>query len=131
MNWFTNIVSGGVVEAAKGVADIVDKFVETDDEKRAFQTVMARMAQEPNKAQVELNRIGAAHRSVFIAGWRPFIGWVCGVGLAFTFLVNPLLQWLTGEPGPTLPNDVIMELVLGMLGLAGVRTAEKLAGRAK
>ncbi len=131
MGWLSNIMAGGIVETAKGVAEVVDRFVETDDEKRAFQTVMARMAQEPNKAQVELNRVGAAHRSVFVAGWRPFLGWVCGVGLAFTFLINPLMQWFTGEPGPALPNDIIMELVLGMLGLAGVRTAEKLAGRAK
>jgi hypothetical protein len=131
MGWLTNLISGGVVETAKGVADVVDKFVETEDEKTAFKTVMARMAQQPGLAQVELNKIGAAHRSIFVAGWRPAVGWVCAVGLAFAFLVNPILQWTVGKPGPELPLDIMMELVIGMLGLAGLRTAEKLTGRAK
>jgi hypothetical protein len=131
MGWLGRFVGGGVVETAKGVADVVDKFIQTDDEKAAFKTVMARMAQEPGLAQVELNKIGAAHRSVFVAGARPFILWVCGVGLAFSFLINPILQWASGDPGPELPTDIIMELVLGMLGLAGLRTVEKLTGVAK
>ena len=131
MGWLTSLISGGVVETAKGVADVVDKFVETEDEKTAFKTVMARMAQQPGLAQVELNKIGATHRSIFVAGWRPAVGWVCAVGLAFAFLVNPILQWTIGESGPELPLDIMMELVIGMLGLAGLRTAEKLTGRAK
>ena len=131
MGWLTSLISGGVVETAKGVADVVDKFVETEDEKTAFKTVMARMAQQPGLAQVELNKIGAAHRSIFVAGWRPAVGYVCAVGLAFTFIINPILQWTTGESGPQLPNDIIMELVLGLLGLSSLRTVEKLTGRAK
>ena len=128
---FSKLIGGSIAETAKGVADVVDKFVETPDEKAAFKTVMAKLAQEPGLAQVELNKIGAAHRSIFVAGWRPFIGWVCGVGLAFSFLVNPLLQWGTGSAGPELPLNIMMELVIGMLGLAGLRTAEKMTGRAK
>ncbi len=131
MSWLSKLIGGGIVETAKGVADIVDKFIETPDEKAAFKTVMARMAQEPGLAQVELNKIGAAHRSIFVAGARPFILWVSGVGLAFSFLVNPMIQWITGDSGPELPTDIIMELVLGMLGLAGLRTVEKLSGVAK
>ncbi len=131
MGWFSKLIGGGITETVKGVAEVVDKFIETPDEKAAFKTVMAKMAQEPGLAQVELNKIGAAHRSVFIAGWRPFIGWVCGIGLAFAFLVNPVLQWALGQSGPELPLDIILELVLGMLGLAGLRTVEKLSGAAK
>jgi len=131
MSWIAKLIGGSVVETAKDVANVVDKFVETPDEKAAFKTVMARMAQEPGLAQVELNKIGAAHRSVFVAGWRPAVGWVCAVGLAFAFLVNPILQWTINKPGPELPLDIMMELVIGMLGLAGLRTAEKLIGRAK
>ena len=131
MSWIAKLIGGSVVETAKDVANVVDKFVETPDEKAAFKTVMARMAQEPGLAQVELNKIGAAHRSVFVAGWRPAVGWVCAVGLAFAFLVNPILQWAINKPGPELPLDIMMELVIGMLGLAGLRTAEKLIGRAK
>ena len=131
MGWLSKLIGGGVTETVKGVADVVDKFVETPDEKAAFQTVMAKMAQQPGLAQVELNKIGAAHRSIFVAGWRPAVGWVCAVGLAFAFLVNPILQWTVGEAGPELPLDIMMELVIGMLGLAGLRTAEKLVGRSK
>ena len=129
--WLGGLVSGGVVETAKGVADVVDRFVETEDEKRAFKTVMARMAQEPGLAQVELNRVAAGHRSIFVAGWRPTIGYVCALGLGFAFIVNPILQWATGEPGPEMPTDIMLELVIGMLGLAGLRSVEKLAGRSK
>ncbi len=136
MGWLSKLIGGSITETAKGVADVVDRFVETDDEKRAFKVVMARMAQEPNKAQVELNKIGAGHRSIFVAGWRPAIGWVCAVGLGYAFLIHPSIQWATctfGEclTGPEIPTDIMLELVIGMLGLAGLRTAEKLAGRSK
>jgi len=131
MKFLSKLIGGSIAETAKGVADVVDKFVETPDEKAAFKTVMAKMAQEPALAQVELNKVGAASRSVFVAGWRPAVGYVCAIGLSFAFIVNPLIQWTTGEPGPELPVDVLMELVIGMLGLAGLRTVEKLTGRAK
>ena len=131
MGFIDKIIGGSITETVKGVADVVDKFVETPDEKAAFKQVMAKMAQEPGLAQVELNKISAAHRSIFVAGWRPFIGWVCGVGLAFAFLINPIAQWATDLSGPDLPIDIIMELVIAMLGLAGLRTVEKLTGRSK
>jgi len=111
----------------------VDKFVETPDEKAAFKTVMARMAQKPSLAQIELNKIGAAHRSTFVAGWRPFIGWVCGASLAIYYLPQftaASFMWVlmfinscsTECVVPAYPIDSIkglMELILGMLGLAG------------
>jgi hypothetical protein len=68
---------------------------------------------------------------MFVAGWRPFIGWVCGLGLANVYLVNPWLQWLYGIKGPELPLDVIVELVIAMLGLGTLRTVEKFGGRSK
>lgn len=131
MAFLSKMIGGSLAETAKGVADVVDKFVETPDEKTAFKTVMAKMAQEPGLAQVELNKIGAAHRNVFVAGWRPAVGYVCAIGLSFAFIINPLIQWTTGDTGPELPVDVMMELVIGMLGLAGLRTVEKLTGRSK
>ena len=89
------------------------------------------MAQRPGELQVELNKIEAGHRSLFVAGWRPALGWICAFGLGFTFLINPVIQWATGELGPELPHDIMLELVIGMLGLAGLRTAEKAMGKAK
>ena len=141
----SEMVGGSIAETAKGVADVVDKFIETPDEKAAFKTVMAKMAQEPGLAQVELNKIGAASRSVLVAGWRPFIGWVLGVSLALYYIPQftvASIMWVvmfvdsceTACVIPEYPIDSIsglMELVLGMLGLAGLRTAEKMVGRSK
>lgn len=81
MSWFSNLIGGGIVGAAEGVAGIVDRFVETDDEKRAAEIIKAKMMMQPSLVQTELNKIEATHRSVFVAGWRPFIGWVCGLAL--------------------------------------------------
>ena len=81
--------------------------------------------------QVKIH-IQAQHRSTFVAGARPFILWVCGLGFLFSFVINPILQWIAPESGsPVLPLDVMMELTLAMLGLAGLRTVEKLQGKSK
>lgn len=131
MGILDKIIGGGVVSAVEGIGNVIDKFIETDQEKEVAKQIMARIALKPSEAQNEINKIQAGHRSMFVAGARPFILWVCGIGLMFTFLLNPILQWLTGNPGPALPNDIIMELVLGILGLGGLRTIEKLSGKAK
>ena len=131
MGFLSSLVGGGVVDAATGVANIIDKFVETPDERAAADMLLAKMAQRPGELQVELNKIEAGHRSLFVSGWRPALGWLCAFGLGFTFLINPVIQWATGELGPELPHDIMLELVIGMLGLAGLRTAEKAMGKAK
>ena len=117
------------------VSGLLDKFIEDKDQKAKLAhdlaTMAERHAQELAKGQLEVNKVEAGHHSLFVSGWRPAVGWVCAVGLAFAFLVNPILQWSVGKPGPELPLDIMMELVIGMLGLAGLRTAEKLTGRAK
>jgi hypothetical protein len=131
MGIFDKLIGGGVVTAVEGVANVVDKFIETPDEKRAFDQIKAKMAQQPQLAQIELNKVEASHRTMFVAGWRPAIGWICATGLSFIFLVNPVIQWTTGDPGPELPTDITFELILGMLGLGGLRTFEKYTGKAK
>ena len=82
-------------------------------------------------AQAGINAEEAKSASVFVAGWRPFIGWVCGAGLAYVFLAYPLLTWglALARPGlapPLLAADHLFELVTAMLGLGGLRTYEKL-----
>lgn len=87
--------------------------------------------------QAEINLAEAQHPSIFVAGWRPWIGWVCGVAVAYNFVVYPLLLWglaLWPQPGfspPPLFQDSLLELVLGMLGIAGLRTYEKFKGVAR
>jgi len=85
--------------------------------------------------QLDVNKTEAASSSLFVAGWRPFSGWLCGVGLAYQFLVHPLLCWLSTMKGwpvpPRLDMDTLMTVLMGMLGLAGFRTSEKFKGVAR
>ncbi len=127
----SSLIGGGTVTAVQGIANVIDQFVSTPDEKRVWAELQLRIAQQPQLAQIELNKVEASHRTLFVAGWRPAIGWVGAIGLAFAFLINPILQWLTGDPGPQLPMDNIMELILGMLGLGALRTFEKYTGKAR
>ena len=122
---------GAATGAVEAVANVIDRFVETDDERRIAEQLIAKMAMESAFVQAEINKAESAHRSIFVAGWRPFIGWICGVGLSIPFVVNPLLQWITGEEGPQMPLDHIMPLVVALLGLGAYRTGEKFGGRAK
>ncbi|MCW0234673.1 MAG: holin family protein [Ferrovibrio sp.] len=84
----------------------------------------------------ELNKIEAAHRSVFVAGWRPAVGWICAAGVGWAYLGHPLFLWAAAlwSPGlkpPEIQIDSLFELVLAMLGMAGLRSFEKSTGRAK
>ena len=85
--------------------------------------------------QMEINKAEAANPSVFVSGWRPAIGWICGAGFAVQFVIGPLAEWgsaLYGHPVkfPQMDTGTMMPLLLGMLGLGGLRTAEKLADKA-
>jgi hypothetical protein len=84
---------------------------------------------EAAKAQLEVNAEEAKHPSVFVAGWRPFIGWTGGFGLVYQFILNPLMVWgcsLAQVPAPpTLDSNSLIALVTGMLGLGAFRTYEK------
>jgi len=85
--------------------------------------------------QMDINKVEAANPSVFVSGWRPAIGWVCGAGFAVQVVVGPLAEWgsaLYGHPVkfPQMDTGTMMPLLLGMLGLGGLRTAEKLADKA-
>jgi len=133
MGWLKTLVGGGEGVAAPitAVGNVLDNLFTSKDEKLSHEEVRIRLAQQPDLAQVELNKVEASHRSMFVAGWRPFIGWVCGIGLINMFLINPWIQWFTSAPGPNLPKDIIMELVFALLGLGTLRTIEKIQGRAK
>ena len=83
--------------------------------------------------QTKINAVEAQHRTLFVAGWRPFIGWICGVALAYNFVIRDLFIWLTQttEAPPALQMDHLMTVLLGMLGLGGLRTYEKIKGKDK
>lgn len=127
------LVGSGVGQLAKDAADVIDRFVETKEEKEAASLLRMKIQQEPDKWQTEINKIEAGHRSMFVAGWRPFIGWVCGAGLGMHFIVFPLFEWTTALLGdkvmaPQVEWQVLMTLVLSLLGLGATRTYEKSKG---
>ena len=86
------------------------------------------------QGQIDTNKEEAKNPNVFVSGWRPFIGWVCGVSLGYTYIGYPLLLWVSAAWFPTLSipklvNDgMLYELLFGMLGLGGLRTFEKWKG---
>ena len=79
-------------------------------------------------AQAEVNKAEAQHKSIFVAGWRPFIGWVCGLALLYNFLVAPLVSQFTKLSMVALDIGPLITLLVGMLGIAGLRTLEKSNG---
>lgn len=91
------------------------------------------------QGQLAVNAKEAEHASIFVAGWRPAIGWICGAGLAWNFIVQPLISWIAflipGAPdlsgAPQLEIGELVTILLGMLGLGGLRTYEKRLGVAR
>ena len=92
--------------------------------------------------QIKVNTAEAQSGSLFVGGWRPFVGWVCGVALAYTYILHPFLQFVVyawGDPTtvnklsklPVLELAELLPILLGMLGLAGYRTFEKVKDVAK
>jgi Holin of 3TMs, for gene-transfer release len=86
------------------------------------------------QGQIDTNKAEATNPNVFVSGWRPFIGWVCGSALAYTYIGYPILVWILAiwKPEITVPklgNDsMLYELMFGMLGMGGLRTFEKVKG---
>lgn len=81
--------------------------------------------------QAEINKVEAQSRSVFVAGWRPFIGWVCGVAFAFHYIVMPLLIAYTDIEPVEFDTNSLFTVLMGMLGLGGLRTFEKIKDKTK
>jgi hypothetical protein len=118
------------------VAGIIDKFVEDKDLKLQLQHEIETAMQNANLAQLEVNKVEATHKSIFVAGWRPFVGWVCGVAMSYHFILAPLLQFGFALGGidqdlPEFDFSQLSTVLMGMLGLGGLRTFEKMKGVAK
>jgi len=118
---------GAVADLARSAIDKIwpDK---TEQEKQEIAAAVMVI-----QGQIDVNKAEAANPSVFVAGWRPFVGWVCGAALAYQFVGKPLLSFgfaAYGHPLPPLPgiDDTLWQLLFGMLGLGGLRTVEKVKG---
>ena len=124
---------GGIVD---GLAKGLDELFTSDEEREAAKLKLATLMQQPHILQAVANIEGAKHRSVFVAGWRPCIGWVAALGLGYQFLILPfagLINAYLKLPAelPQLQAEQLMTLVLSLLGLGGMRTFEKYKGAAK
>ena len=110
------------------VAGLLDKFIEDKDQKNALAhqiaTMSERHAQELAKGQLEVNKIEAASKSLFVAGWRPAVGWSCCFALVYSTILSPILSiWFTVPP---VDSSLLTTVLMGMLGLGAMRSAEKI-----
>ena len=111
------------------LADLASELIEDPDQRNRFQAELAKADAAIRAAQLELNRTEAQHASLFVAGWRPAIGWLGVAGLGYAYLVQPMLAWASGVAGwlapPTVDLAGLYPLILGMLGLGAARSFEK------
>tara|TARA_B110000483_G_C17833151_1_gene403605 strand:- start:115 stop:498 length:384 start_codon:yes stop_codon:yes gene_type:complete len=111
----------------KPITSILDKVIEDKDTKNniAFElaTMAERHAQELAKGQLEVNKVEAAHKSLFVSGWRPAIGWICGLALLYSTILAPILGiWFIVPP---VDSSLLTSVLMGMLGLGAMRSYEK------
>lgn len=135
-------VLGGIVET---VGKVIDDLVTTDKERLDAELELRRLGLEELKVeaglmagQIEVNKAESASASLFVAGWRPAIGWVGALAMAYQFLAYPLLVWAWAifqakgwvpgdlKPPPMLDTDALWVILTGMLGLGAARTVEKI-----
>ena len=118
---------------------VLDRVLPDPAQQAAAKLELLKLQQNGELAQItgqmDINKVEAASSSLFVSGWRPSVGWVCSAGFAVQFIVGPLAEWgaaLAGHPVkfPQMDTGTMMPLLLGMLGLGGLRTAEKLADKA-
>ena len=121
----------GIADSIVGVAGkVLDKFVADKDLKAKLDFELRKAYSDANLAQIDVNKEQAKHPSIFIAGARPSIMWICAFGLGWQFVFLPVAIWymtISGQPVvlPDIETEGLMSLTLALLGLGGMRTFEK------
>jgi hypothetical protein len=133
----------GIGSMIESVGKVAGDLITTDKERMQLELEGRKLDQAIDLAQIEVNKAEAAHSSVFVAGWRPAIGWVGVAAMAYQFLLYPLMLWvwtyLQGmgwipkelTPPPVLDADQLWVILSGILGIAGMRSFEKTKGVAR
>lgn len=116
-------------ERERAKAEIALKLMQNETE-------LVKLFAAQDQGQIEINKEEAKSSSLFVSGWRPFIGWTCGVGCAWAFILKPILDWAVTIAGstvtlPQLQTGELMSLMLGLLGMGTLRTYEKFKGVAR
>ncbi len=141
MSFLSKLMGGG--DVVKSVGDALDNLFTSDEErleaereltkaKRSFDYKESKLVAEQNIAQMEVNKADANSGSFFQAGWRPAIGWVGAFALAYQFILYPLLVWVLAvssldiKPPPLIDANALYPIITGMLGIAGMRSFDKL-----
>lgn len=127
---------GGKDGALKTIAKVVDEIHTSEDEKLDKKILMQRIQQKLAEKQLDVNKVEAGHRSIFVSGWRPAIGWVGGFSLMFEFILSPSIEWYAKFSGleitaPNIETGSLLAIVTSMLGVAGMRSFEKSKGLTK
>jgi hypothetical protein len=115
---------------------VIDKFIPDPEAKTKAESELRSSLRGWDKGQMEVNKAEAASGVTMAATWRPAIGWVCAIALAFQFVVAPIGAWVAAMAGVDLPpaprlDSMLWELMFGMLGFGGLRTFEKIKGVAR
>lgn len=137
MNILGLIASGGISELMKGVGTLAKDIRsavtgEISPERKAeIEQKLLELEFASQKAQTDINIEEAKHKSIFVAGWRPAIGWCGAVGLFYHFIGHPIFVWVVSIGGwsikpPELNTEGLLSLVFAMLGMGGLRTFEKI-----
>jgi hypothetical protein len=127
---------GGSGGALKTISKVVDDLHTSDEERLDKKILMQRIQQKLAEKQLDVNAKEAGHRSIFVSGWRPFIGWCGGFALAFEFILSPGIEWYSKFAGlnltaPEIQTGPLLAIVTSMLGVAGLRSFEKSKGLTK
>ena len=116
------------------VRGLLDKFIEDKAQKAMLAHKIATMSEEHHqdlmKAQIEVNKVEASNSNLFVSGWRPFIGWTCGLGMFGNFITIPFANFVLALLEiniviPLVPLETMMPVLMGMLGLGAMRSYEK------
>lgn len=125
-------IIGTILDAIKGP---LDRLIPDKNARQKFNHELEMEMLRAGLAQMEINKAEARHPSVFVAGWRPFVGWVCGLSLAWHFVGFDIANWLRMAFFPNVPappalsgTETLVTVLMSMLGLGGLRTVEKLKG---
>ncbi len=122
------------------IAPLIDRIPDPNERARAKEQIETQMLAAMTslvQGQLAINQQEAQHKSIVVAGWRPAIGWICGIALGWNYIIQPILSWSAflwgvelGE-APRLDTAELTTILLGMLGLGGLRTYEKRLGVAR
>ena len=131
------------LELIPAISDLLDRIIPDPQAREAAKLQLAneentvalqkiQMALQADQAQTQVNAIEAQNNNLFVSGWRPFIGWVCGIAFGYHFVLQPLLAFIIANSGrevhlPAFQMEELSTVLMGLLGLGGLRTLEKIS----